>query len=321
MKIAVVLISYNQEEYIYEALEGIRLQSVTPNEVVIADDCSTDRTQYIIKEYVQNHGLESEWKLLLNDENVGINRNLQNGIDHTNADIIVPMSGDDISLPNRCEVAIELFKKHPNLHIVTTSVLIIDSDGNRIGEVEYRNEFYDNIKKCIKAGTPNVFPVGQSWKQSLFDVFGKLPTTVPNEDDQLTFWGLLDGGIFCSSNYTIKYRVHTKSASSWLRNNQSDSEYFSRFIADMPVRRMHMELWESSLDRVKREDYIELKKMIKLKIETYAFFEQIAKNNFVKRWAFWKSHNPVICFREKYYLFLGKFGVLSWRWLKRILKK
>ena len=321
MKIAIVLISYNQEKYIYEALEGIRLQSFIPDEVVIADDCSKDNTQFIIQEYVKAHGLENKWKLLLNSVNVGITRNLQNGIDHTTADIIVPMAGDDISLPNRCEEAFSLFQKHPNIQIVTTSVYKIDNNGKQIGVIEYQDELRNNIKSIIKAGMPNVFPVGQNWRRTLFNVFGKLPATVPNEDDQITFWGLLSGGIFCSSNYTVKYRVHTESASSWLRNNQSDREYFLRFVTDMPVRRMHMELWRNAIDQIEREDHQELKSLIQMKIETYAYLEKIADYNFIKRWQFLKSHNLVVCFREKYYLFLGKLGVLSWRWTKKILKR
>lgn len=321
MRIAIVLISYNQEKYIYEALEGIRLQSISPDEVVISDDCSKDNTQSIIQEYVRTHGLENKWKLLFNSVNIGINRNFQKGIDHTTAEIIVPMAGDDISLPNRCEEAYSLFLKHPNIQIVTTGAYKIDSNGKQIGVIEYQDELRNDIKRTIKAGMPNVFPVGQSWRRTMFEVFGKIPVTVPNEDDQITFWGLLNGGIFCSSNYTVKYRVHNESASSWLRNNQSDREYFLRFVSDMPVRRMHMELWRNAIEHIYREDHQELASLIQLKIETYAFMEKIADYNFVKRWQFLKSHNVVVCFREKYYLFLGKLGVISWRWIKKILNR
>jgi glycosyltransferase involved in cell wall biosynthesis len=319
MRVAVVLISYNQEKYISEALDGIVNQSFQPDEVVIADDCSTDRTQSIIIEYVKTHNLEGKWTLLLNRENVGINRNLQNGIDHTTADIIVPMAGDDISLSNRCKVATKLFREYPDLNIVTTSAHIINSEGKYIGGIKYQNEIRNNIKKVIRAGMPNVFPVGQNWKRSLFDRFGKLPINVPNEDDQITFWGLISGGIFCSDINTIAYRVHSESASSWLRNDQSDCKYFSRFLSDMPIRQSHMDLWADSLKQVDVSDQAEINQLIQLKIEVYSFMGRIEEYGGLNRLIFLYTHRYVLCHREMYYLFFGKFGVLSWRWLKKIL--
>ena len=319
MRVAIVLISYNQEKYISEALDGIINQSIQPDEVIIADDCSTDRTQSIIIEYVKTYDLEGKWKLLLNRKNIGINRNLQNGIDHTTADIIVPMAGDDISLPNRCEVAIELFRKYPDLQIVTTSALKINGEGKHIGGIKYQDELRSDIRGVIKRGMPNVFPVGQSWKRQLFDRFGKLPTNVPNEDDQITFWGLISGGIFCSSINTITYRVHSESASSWLRNNQSDREYFLRFVSDMPVRQRHMELWGESLKLVDISNKLRLDHLIQLKVEVYSFMGKIEGYGWLKRLKFLNSHRTAVCYREMYYLFFGKFGVLSWRWVKKLL--
>ncbi|WP_316737872.1 glycosyltransferase [Pedobacter aquatilis] len=319
MKTAVVLISYNQENFITDALEGIRLQTVTPDEVIIADDCSKDQTQQIIENYVQKYQLQEKWTLLFNKTNKGINLNLQNGIDHTSSEILIVMSGDDISLPNRIEVALELFKQYPNLHIVSTSIDKIDENRNIVGELSYMNEIIDDAKKVIKAGMPNVFPVGQNWRRSIFDKFGKLPHTVPNEDDQITFRAIIDGGIFCSSQKTILYRVHSKSASSWLRNNQSDAEYFIRFTADMDVRKKHMELWINALSAINRPDRQSLIKLVEKKISLYSMLGKLEDYPIVKRISYLFTHFNATGAREKFYIVFGKTGVLYWRKLKRLL--
>jgi glycosyltransferase involved in cell wall biosynthesis len=316
-KTAVVLVSYNQEAFIFDALEGIRNQTVKPDEVVIADDCSTDRTQDIIKEYIKTYEI-TEWILSFNPKNLGINLNLQNAVDQTSAEVIIPMSGDDISMPNRIETAIDLFNHHPHLHIVSTSIFKIDENKNGIGELIYNDELINDVKKVIVAGTPNVFPVGQNWKRSIFDKFGKLPGTIPNEDDQITFRALIDGGIFCSSIKTVLYRVHSNSASSWLRNNQSEEEFFERFTKDMLIRKLHMELWKDTLNLVDRPDKAALVKLIELKISLYSLFNEISQVSIHNRLKFLISHSAAVGLRERYYILLGKFGILSWRRIKKL---
>lgn len=316
---AIVLICFNQQEYIYDALEGIRTQTIEADEVVIADDCSKDNTREIIKRYVAEYNLQDKWRVLLNETNLGINRNLQNAIDNTVSDIIIPMSGDDISLPNRCEVVLSLFSEYPDMHIVSTSIFKIDESNKTIGELSYDNKLVSDVKKVIVAGMPNVFPVGQSWRRSVFSKFGKLPSDLPNEDDQITFRGILDNGIYCSSIKTVKYRVHSTSASSWLRNNQSDQEYFNRFLEDMLVRKAHMEYWLQTLLQVQRPDRNDLISLVKLKVEIYSFFNKLNSKSSSQRLAFLIKHQKGLGLRESYYLFFGKFGVLTWRKLKRVL--
>lgn len=275
MDYSIVLISFNQEKFIKEALDGIRNQTLMPKEVIIADDGSIDNTPSIIEEYVALYSLENDWKLLLSKENRGININLQEAIEETTSEVIIIMAGDDIAMPNKAEVSIKLFRENPLMHIVATSLDKIDDNGNVIGELIYSDKIENDIIKVIKNGMPHVFPVGQAWKRSLFQRFGKLPYDLPNEDDQLTFRGVLDGGIFCSAIKTTKYRIHSNSASSWIRNNQSGNVYFNRFKADMPVRRRNMEYWYKTVEDSDVENKELLLKLISFKIEIYKSFNNL----------------------------------------------
>ncbi len=321
MKISIILITYNHERYILDALQGILSQTIPPDEVIIADDCSTDSTQAIILDFVNKNSLHDKWKLIFNESNVGITKNARNALDNATSDIIVGMAGDDISLPNRCLHAIDLFKNNPDIDMIAGSILKIDEYNNIIGELTYPNKIYNEVVPVIKNGTPNVFPVGVSYRKRIFDTFGPLPTDVPNEDDQLMFWGILDKGVLCSSEIVAKYRINPNSASSWLRNKQSNQEFYSRFISDMPVRKRHMELWKIALKKVQREDTDKLNKLLDKKIELYALLSDIEKYSFFYRVRFAMTHLSVIGLREFYYVVCGKFGILSWRWLKKMLRK
>jgi len=320
MKTSVIILSYNQEKYILDSLESIRSQTLQPDEIIISDDSSTDSTQQIIKKFVDEHNLK-KWKIIFNKKNYGINKNLQNLIDLSSGDIIIPQPGDDIALPNRCETAYLLHNKYPEFDIITTSINIIDENNNIIGKLKYNDEIYNNTKETIIAGSPKIFPVGQTWKRTLFRKFGKIPDSVPNEDDQITFWGIIDKGIFCSKKTTCLYRIHSSSASSWLRNKTSDKIYFENFIQNMPVKRQHIVLWKAALDKVERTDKKHLIYMLNKKILIYNFLQNIIKYSIFKRFIFYLNNFRYIRIRESYYILFGKFGILSWRWLRVLLKR
>lgn len=321
MTLAIILITYNCAQYINEALNGILNQTYEPNEVIIADDCSTDRTRYLIKEYIDSHNLSNKWNIIFNEHNLGITGNLRNAIKYATSDVLIIMAGDDISLPNRCSHAINMFHLHPNLLSIAGSVYIINSDGSPKGRIKYNNTIRQEIIPVIKNGTPNVSPVSIAIKRTIFDIFGPLSTDVPNEDDQILFWGLISGGIFCSDETIVKYRVHPASASAWLRNRQDDKNFYTRFIEDMPTRKRNIELWGEAIKKVKRDDTNLLEKLIHSKSEVYDYLGHIENYSIGQRVHFLVRHWPVIGTREKYYILFGKFGILSWRWVKILLKK
>ncbi|HJO23035.1 MAG TPA: glycosyltransferase, partial [Myxococcota bacterium] len=54
--VSVYMSTYNHAEYLAQAIEGVRAQRTTfPIELVIGEDCSTDRTREIAIEYQQRH--------------------------------------------------------------------------------------------------------------------------------------------------------------------------------------------------------------------------------------------------------------------------
>ena len=53
MNILVVLSTYNGERYIADQMESLKCQSRVPDEVLIFDDCSTDNTVEIVKNFIE----------------------------------------------------------------------------------------------------------------------------------------------------------------------------------------------------------------------------------------------------------------------------
>lgn len=75
MKISVVMATYQGEKYLREQLDTIRLQTRRADEVILCDDCSGDATVEIAEQYIREYGLEAEWRILVNEKNLGYANN------------------------------------------------------------------------------------------------------------------------------------------------------------------------------------------------------------------------------------------------------
>lgn len=112
---------YNQEWCIRETLEGAFSQTYSPLDIVVSDDCSTDRTWQIVQEMVERYRRED------GRHNVILNRNPENSYRATyqvkerirghvhslwRGELIVQADGDDISLPNRVEETVRAWDEN-----------------------------------------------------------------------------------------------------------------------------------------------------------------------------------------------------------------
>ncbi|MBK5552228.1 glycosyltransferase [Pseudomonas sp. TH03] len=93
--ISVLLVSYNHEKHIRQALDALFGQVFDgPIELVVADDKSTDSTLSIINEY---EGLDSRFvfKYLDYSENLGITKNYKRGFKACSSEYVAVLEGDD----------------------------------------------------------------------------------------------------------------------------------------------------------------------------------------------------------------------------------
>ena len=88
----------------------------------------------------------------------------------------------------------------------------------------------------------------------------------------------------------------------------------------MPIRQRHMELWQKALIKYCPSDYNMLNNLIGKKVEVYSFLGEKKCHLFHVRLKFLMSHISVVGLRESYYILLGKFGIISWRYLRNIIK-
>lgn len=121
IRISLVLSSYNGREYVEEQLDSLRLQNRTFDEVLISDDCSTDGTYDIIRNYINRFNLE-HWSIALNTVNKGWKTNFHDLIKQAAGDLIFLCDQDDIWLSNKVSEMACLMENHPEIDVLACDV-------------------------------------------------------------------------------------------------------------------------------------------------------------------------------------------------------
>ena len=87
MRVSVHMVTYNHERFIAQAIESVLMQRASFNyELVIGEDCSTDRTRQIAEDYQRRY--PDKIRLLLPSQNPGMMRNFMRTIGACRADYI-----------------------------------------------------------------------------------------------------------------------------------------------------------------------------------------------------------------------------------------
>ena len=106
--ISIIIPMYNAEKYIGACLESVRAQTFQDFEVVVVDDCSTDGSREVVKNFSYNRGGEGELRLVelkKNSGGPGTPRNV--GIDISRGEYLMFLDSDDAITKTALE---ELYK-------------------------------------------------------------------------------------------------------------------------------------------------------------------------------------------------------------------
>ncbi|MCC5790734.1 MAG: glycosyltransferase family 2 protein, partial [Opitutales bacterium] len=111
-RVTVVLPLYNYRQFIIEALESLKAQTLADLDLIIVDDCSTDDPVPVVRSWLEeNESRFGSTRFLQNTRNqkLGITRN--NGFDQAETEFIFPLDPDNTLLPEcleRCLQGIEV---------------------------------------------------------------------------------------------------------------------------------------------------------------------------------------------------------------------
>lgn len=112
--VSIIIICYNQEHLIGDAIKSCLNQTYSNIEIIVSDDCSTDSTPQVIQNISKS---DTRIKSFLAKMNRGITGNCQFAFEQCSGKYIALMGGDDIFYPSKIEKHIELMESDPELAI------------------------------------------------------------------------------------------------------------------------------------------------------------------------------------------------------------
>ncbi len=143
IKVSVIMSCYNEAESIGRAIESMLNQSFTDFEFIIVDDCSTDTTFEICREYAAK---DERVKVFQMEENSGFcAAPLNYAIKQAKSDIIARMDADDASHKQRLQKQYDFLQAHPDVDILGTGRRTLSKESGEVIKINVRPESHKEI--------------------------------------------------------------------------------------------------------------------------------------------------------------------------------
>ena len=204
---SILLIAYEQQATVAEAIAGALAQTYSPLELVVSDDASRDGTFAAMQAALAGYRGPHRVVLNRNERNLGIGAHLSRAVALSHGELLFVAAGDDVSLPQRCERVVEAWlASDRRLDLIASALDDVDEHGAvhaRIAPSDLST--YRDAADWI-ARPPFVVGAAQAWTRRVFDRFGALPEGVVAEDLLMVFRAIVSGGAATLAEPLVRYR-------------------------------------------------------------------------------------------------------------------
>jgi glycosyltransferase involved in cell wall biosynthesis len=161
--VSVCIPVYNGRKFIGAAIESVLAQSFGDFELVIADNCSTDGTVDVIRQFT-----DPRIRLIVNEQNLGPERNWNTVAEAAGADLVKLLCADDVLFPQCLERQVGIMQSAANagVSICCGRRVIVDEEGRprlqrwgTVGLSPGRVPGDEAFRAVVRSGTN---PIGES---------------------------------------------------------------------------------------------------------------------------------------------------------------
>ena len=204
MIISVVLPVYNVAPYIKEAIDSILNQTIQDFEIIVIDDCSTDKTIEIVNSYK-----DDRIKIIAKDKNKGLIDSLNIGFKAAKGKYIARMDGDDISDSKRFEKQLQILENNPEIKVCGSWLQAFGNDDKIIKHKEKHEQILVNMMAHCSMSLGSVM-LDRVWVEG--EYFDENKKHVEDYD----FWSkvIWKGKFHNIQEVLYHYRIHTNQVSS-----------------------------------------------------------------------------------------------------------
>lgn len=208
--VSVIIPTYNRGDLIEYTINSVLNQSYQNFEIIIMDDGSTDNTKSVVKR-IKDERLIYKWQ-----KNSGKPASARNsGLKLAKGEFIAFLDSDDIWFNKKLEIQIKEFKKNPDIHMLSTNVVLFRKNYYEIFLNIKRNKkipFKELIKKNIIATSSVMLRRVVIEKVGYFDEDVKLKA-VEDYEYWLRILKWKDLSILLLKSVLMMYRLHSNNIS------------------------------------------------------------------------------------------------------------
>jgi glycosyltransferase involved in cell wall biosynthesis len=216
--VSIALCTYNGAVYLQQQLDTLLAQTYTDIEIVVVDDCSTDDTVAILKEYAENF---SQLKLHQNESNLGYVKNFEKAISLTQGDLIALADQDDIWHTDKIRLMVEAISDHVMLYHDSE---FIDEQGQPLNKrVSDVRNFYAGDDSRVFLFENCVSGHCMLFKRGLVPYLSGFNKTIIH-DWWLTYIACNIGSISYLPQTLVQYRQHHKASTNILRQDRGQGQ-------------------------------------------------------------------------------------------------
>ena len=216
LKLSIALATHNRERFLAGQLESIAAQRRLPDELVIGDDCSTDRSVEIIRRFAARAPFPVRW--YVNGLNRGCSHNFESVIERCSGDLVIFCDDDDVCLPDKLKVTESEFLDSPEAGLMMSNSTLVDEGLTPLGvtlwdaaklTLRSRNALRDPISTLAKhfVGAGHVLAFRTHLKRYILPFPREFPPLV-FFDVWITFVLASIVKIICNPQSLVLHRLH-----------------------------------------------------------------------------------------------------------------
>jgi glycosyltransferase involved in cell wall biosynthesis len=249
--VSFVLLAYNQQAYIRQAVEGALSQTFGPLEIILSDDNSTDDTFKVMEGMASSYSGAHKIVLNRNPLNLGLIRHIEKAVGLATGEWVTVAAGDDVSHPSRVLRLCECVTAAPSIRAAYSSVLPIDAQGTpHETEWDHTTPIHPrDASESIRRDYCAIYGCSAIYHRSCFGLFGPMTPDIVHEDHVLPFRALLLGDIAFVDRPLVSYRFHQNNMFNAVGTMSRDARlaaFVRKVQGDLAVR----EQWLTDAERV-----------------------------------------------------------------------
>ena len=144
--VSIIVITYNSAKYVLETLESARAQTYQNIELIVTDDCSTDNTVEICREWIEeNKERFVRTELITVENNTGLPANCNRGIKVSKGEWVKIIAGDDLLMDKCIFNYLDFVSNSEDMQIICANVIKFNNETEEKTNIQDWKFFSKNI--------------------------------------------------------------------------------------------------------------------------------------------------------------------------------